>query len=280
MSIRTVARGLIRGVSWKNPVVNMMVHAVDPVDSMARRIHGRSHLPPYSVRARSVGIRPDIGGREFIQVGATISSLLRTHAGLTPDSRTLEIGCGCGRNAFALADFLNYGNFTGMDIERVALEGARSNQLLREKGFTFDFLDVRNDAYNPHGTYPAAEYVLPYADCSFDVVFMISVFTHMLTDEVRNYTHQIARVLKPGGRCFLTAFLLDGRGPGEFPFHAQQHSFANESVPGIAIAYQLAFLKSTFAANCMRAAAEPVWGSGNSAAAQRGQDIVVFTKES
>jgi SAM-dependent methyltransferase len=278
MSIRTAARGLIRGVSWKNPVVSVMVHAVDPFDSVARRIRGRAYLPPYSVRARSVGIRPDIGGSEFVRDGMTICALLRKHAGLTPDCKTLEIGCGCGRNAFALADFLNDGNYTGMDVERVALEGARSNPLLRKKGFTFDFLDIRNDAYNPQGGYLAAEYVLPYADASFDVVFMNSVFTHMLTDEVRNYARQIARVLKPGGRCYLTAFLLDGRGEGEFPFHAQQHSYANEALPGIAVAYELKFLESTFAAQGMKPVAEPVFGSAHGAALRRDQDILVFAK--
>jgi SAM-dependent methyltransferase len=279
MSIRTVARGLIRGVSWKNPVVSVMVHAVDPVDSVARRIRGRSHLPPYSVRSRSVGIRPDIGGGEFVRDGMTIGALLRKHAGLTPDSRTLEIGCGCGRNAFALAGFLRNGNYTGMDVERIALEGARKNPLLRLKGFTFDFLDIRNDAYNPDGRYLATEYVLPYADASFDVVFMNSVFTHMLTEEVRNYVRQIARVLKPGGRCYLTAYLLDGRAESEFPFHAQQHSYANEAVPGIAVAYESAFLVSAFAENHLKPTAQPVLGHAHGAAMRRDQDILVFAKE-
>lgn len=279
MSIRAKARGLIRGVSWKNPLVNVVVHAVDPVDSVARRMHGRSHLPPYSIRARSVGIRPDIGGREFVSDGITNAGLLQRYAGLTPESKMLEIGCGCGRNAFALAGFLEDGNYTGMDIERVALEGAENNRLLRNKRFRFDFLDIRNDAYNPDGRYEAAEYVMPYAEETFDVVFMNSVFTHMLTGEVRNYARQIARVLKPGGRCFLTAFLLDGRAPAEFPFRAQQHSYANQAVPGIAVAYRLGFLKSIFAATAMQALAGPVWGGSHGAPPRRAQDILVFTKQ-
>lgn len=279
MSVRTVARGLIRGVSWKNPVVSAAVHALDPVDSLVRRMNGQFQLPPYSVRARSVGIRPDIGGKEFIQVGRTICNLLKVHAALTPDTRTLEIGCGCGRNAFALAEFLEDGNYTGMDIERVALEGAKNSALLRRKRFSFQFLDVRNDAYNPEGRYAAAEYVLPYADDSFEVVFMISVFTHMLTDEVRNYAAQIARVLQPGGRCFFTAFLLDGRADSEFPYKSQHHNYANQSVPGIAVAYGLDFLSSVFAANGMRMTAGPIWGAAHGGVSPaRDQDIVVFTK--
>lgn len=279
MSVRTIARSLIRGVSWKNPVVNTAVHAVDPLDSLVRCIQGRGHLPPYSVRARSVGIRPDIGGREFEQVGGAIRSLLIDHAGLTPDSKTLEIGCGCGRNAFALAGFLNDGNYTGMDIERVALEGARGNALLRKKRFAFDLLNIRNEAYNPDGLFAAAEYALPYAPGSFDVVFMVSVFTHMLTAEVKNYIAQIARVLAPGGRCLFTAFLLDGRAATEFPFHAGRHSYANPAIPEIAVAYSLEFLKSEFAENGMSLTAGPLWGKTDRGdSATRDQDAVVFSK--
>lgn len=280
MSVRTIARGLIGGVSWKNPVVNTMVHAVDPVDFLVRRINGQYYLPPYSVRARSAGIRPDIGGNEFVQVGKTICNLLKEHAALSPRSMTLEIGCGCGRNAFALASFLDDGKYTGMDIEKVALEGAKRNDLLRRKHFAFDLLDVRNDAYNPAGRYAAAEYVLPYPDRSFDVVFMVSVFTHMLTDEVRNYAAQIARVLKPGGRCFFTAFLLDGRAKTEFPFKSGQHSYANQAVPEIAVAYRLDFLSSAFASTGMALSAGPLWGSEHGKVrAARDQDAVTYSKQ-
>jgi SAM-dependent methyltransferase len=279
MSIRTVARGLVRGVTWRNPIVNVAVHAVDPLDSLARRMNGLAHIPSYSIRARSVGIRNDIGGREFLQMGRRMSDLLHAHAGLTSASKVLEIGCGCGRNAFALAECLNKENYTGMDIEKAALEGAKCSGYLRERGFKFDLLDVRNDAYNPGGRYAAAEYVLPYRDQSFDIVFMVSVFTHMLTDEVRNYAGQIARVLKPSGRCFFTAFLLNGRKEGEFPFHAQEHSYANEAVPGIAVAYTREFLSSTFAVNGMRLTQGPIWGTAHNDALQtRDQDVLVYTK--
>jgi SAM-dependent methyltransferase len=51
--------------------------------------------------------------------------------------------------------------------------------------------------------------VFPYTDARFDLVFLFSVFTHMMPDDTSNYLQQIARVLKPGGRCLATFFLLD-----------------------------------------------------------------------
>jgi SAM-dependent methyltransferase len=254
-------RSLIGGVSWKNPVINALVHAADPLDFIARKASGRSYIPPYSIRIRSNGVRQDIGGEGFVRVGKQIAALLQKHAGLTPDSRVLELGCGCGRNALGLSGILNSGNYTGMDIEKIALEAAKNNQRLQGKKFHFDFLDVRNDTYNPDGKYPATEYVFPYRSQSFDVVFMISVLTHMLTDEVTNYAKEIARILKPGGRCFATAYLLDRPMTSQFPFSAQQHSYANETVPGIAVAYQSSFLASTFADNGLRLTVGPLWGT-------------------
>jgi SAM-dependent methyltransferase len=282
MSIHSLARRVISGVTWKNPIVTVFVHAVDPVDFIARSMNGRGHLPPYSIRVRSNGVRQDIGGAAFVAVGNQITALLREHASLGQDSKVLEIGCGCGRNAISLAAFLDDGNYTGMDIERVALGGAETSPLLRKKRFAFDLIDVLNDVFNPTGRYLATEYVLPYPDESFDVVFLISVFTHMLTDEVRNYAAQIARVLKPGGRCFLTAYLLDRdmEGQRQFPFRSQEHSFEDEAIPGIAVAYESSFLQSTFAANGMQISSGPLWGSVHGGMPQTplDQDLIVFTK--
>jgi SAM-dependent methyltransferase len=283
MSIHSLARRVISGVTWKNPLVTVFVHAVDPVDFIVRSMNGRGHLPPYSIRVRSNGVRQDIGGAGFVAVGDQITTLLCTYASLGQKSRVLEIGCGCGRNAISLAGFLGDGNYTGMDIEPVALEAARNNSLLRRKHFVFDLLDVLNDVFNPTGRYLATEYVLPYPDESFDVVFLISVFTHMLTDEVRNYATQIARVLKPGGRCFLTAYLLDQDMDGQqrkFPYKSQEHSYEDEAIPGIAVAYESSFLQSAFAANGMEISSGPLWGTVHGSISQTplDQDLIVFTK--
>jgi hypothetical protein len=50
-------RLLLPGVSWKHPLVELAVHALDPVDSLVRAVRGARHLPPYSVRIRSNGLR-------------------------------------------------------------------------------------------------------------------------------------------------------------------------------------------------------------------------------
>src|SRR5262249_6440676 len=56
------------------------------------------------------------------------------------------------------------------------------------------------------------EFVFPYADASFDFVFLTSVFTHMLPAEVAQYLREVRRVLRPAGRCPAAFFFLHAGG--------------------------------------------------------------------
>ena len=73
----------------------------------------------------------------------------------------------------------------------------------------------------------------PYPAEAFDLVFLTSVFTHMLPPEVRHYLSEIHRVLRPQGRCLMTFFLLNedsGRAgpPREANPNAPSRTFAYE----------------------------------------------------
>jgi SAM-dependent methyltransferase len=66
---------------------------------------------------------------------------------------------------------------------------------------------VFNRYYNPKGRFRAREYVFPFEPDSFDFVFLISVFTHMLSGDMEHYLAEIARVMAPGAVC-ISSFLL------------------------------------------------------------------------
>jgi SAM-dependent methyltransferase len=68
---------------------------------------------------------------------------------------------------------------------------------------------VRSSHYNRGGQYDGATYRLPFQDADFDMVFLCSVFTHMLPGDVANYIREIGRVLRFGGRLVATLFLLN-----------------------------------------------------------------------
>jgi SAM-dependent methyltransferase len=135
---------------------------------------------------------------------------------LRRDSAVLELGCGHGRTARGLLELLRApGRYCGLDADRARIEDAQARIQRRYPNFQFAWADVHNAHYNPRGTARAAAYVFPFADSSFDVVYAASLFTHLLPDETHRYFQEARRVLKPGGRCLFSFFLLDHyRGPG------------------------------------------------------------------
>lgn len=142
-----------------------------------------------------------------------IGSEFREHfvrlGGLKPGHRVLEIGSGTGRMAAALTSFLRSGRYDGFEIHREAVEWCARNIATIHPNFHFHHADVYNRRYNPAGTFDASGYRLPFADDSFDFAYLTSVFTHMRTSAIENYLREMSRVLRPGGTCLITWFLLD-----------------------------------------------------------------------
>jgi SAM-dependent methyltransferase len=142
-------------------------------------------------------------GTDFVQI------ILAGRAGLRPHHRVLDLGSGNGQKARALTTFLNrQGSYEGLDVVAAGVEWC-TERYARFPNFRFRHADVYSSHYNPKSTTPDTEYRLPYNDGEFDMVFLTSVFTHMLPDGIDNYINQISRVLKSGGRCVATFFLLN-----------------------------------------------------------------------
>ncbi len=149
--------------------------------------------------------------------------VLVQRAHLAPSASFLDIGCGNGSVARALTRFLSAeGRYEGLDINGPGIEWLQ-HRYAQYRNFRFTHANVYNKAYNAGGTVQGDDFRLPYDDASFDVVLLKSVFTHMLPQDVRRYTSEIARVLRPGGRSVTTYFLLNdesrrllARGRGTF----------------------------------------------------------------
>lgn len=151
-----------------------------------------------------------IGYGDFRQQGERLMQQLITYAGLQPHHRVLDIGCGIGRLAVPLTGYLSKeGAYEGFDIVHSAIQWCRKRITPHYPHFQFRHIDLRNDLYNLQTDEKASSFVFPYPDAGFDVAFLFSVFTHMLPEDVDNYLGEIARVLKPGGRCLATFFIMN-----------------------------------------------------------------------
>lgn len=151
-------------------------------------MQSEASLPPKELRTL-VG-SPEID--DFNLVGSGLVEFFKDHCGLKPYEKVLEPGCGCGRVAQFLTKYLdNKGQYEGFYIVEKSIEWCQENITSKFPNFHFTHSDIQNTLYNPTGK---IKYRFPYPDRSFDFVFLPSVFTHMLPEDMEHYFSEIARV--------------------------------------------------------------------------------------
>jgi len=152
----------------------------------------------------------DLVGGEFLGPGLDILTQLVQRAGLKPGEDVLDVGCGTGRVAYVLTYYMDArARYEGFDVVERLVSWAQAEITSRFPNFRFRTVDLYNRMYNPKGKLTADNWSFPYADQSFDVVFLASVFTHVTGSDLRRYLAEIRRVLRPGGRSLCTCFLLN-----------------------------------------------------------------------
>jgi SAM-dependent methyltransferase len=187
----------------------------------------------------------DAIGVGFLDLSCAYLGYAIQQAGLRPGDRVLDAGCGCGRMAYALAYYLDpSGGYEGFDIVDELIEWARQNITPRRPNFRFRRVDLHSKRYNPGGSLLPETFRFPYDESSFDYALLTSVFTHMFLGDVGHYLAELRRVLKPGGRCLFTCFLMNEEsrrlireGRSALPIvHPVGHSYTtNPEVPEDAI---------------------------------------------
>jgi SAM-dependent methyltransferase len=262
----------------------------------------RTYFLPYDVADRLFAQRDDLvpprswiydgGVEDFKRTGEfVVRNQLVQLGGLTPNHRVLDVGCGIGRQAVALTEFLSgAGSYDGVDIVPRGIGWSRDHVSSRYHNFRFHLADVYNKEYNPKGKLRARDYAFPFSDTSFDFVFLTSVFTHMLPDDVEHYIAEISRLLKPGGRCLATFFLLN-RESRRLMAAAQSviaykhdcgvYRTVSARVPELSVAYDEAFIVELLGKHGLELT-RPIyhggWDGRNGSPHLGQQDIVVSCK--
>ena len=107
----------------------------------------------------------------------------------------LDLACGNGRLCLLLKDLSI--SYLGVDYSEALLKQEK------EKFPNLEFI-------------PGEMTAIPAKDKQFDVVFCLASFHHLPDRKARLKTlHEIARVLKPGGRLIMTNWNFDPEGAGE-----------------------------------------------------------------
>lgn len=231
-----------------------------------------------------------VGDGDFRAIGAEFLRHFVTLGGLKPQHRVLEIGCGIGRMALPLTQYLKpgVGRYDGIDVVADGIAWCREAISTVYGNFRFHHLDVRNELYNPEGALDGVEVELPFGDDSFDFVFMTSVLTHLRQPEVEHYAGEVARLLAPGGRCFVSLFLMDEVARAglradrrRLPFDpdaAGPEYLADPGNPAAAVAFERTFILQAFAAAGLRLARPIAAGHWSGRPSRNYQDLAVFER--
>lgn len=97
----------------------------------------------------------------------------------------LDFGCGCGR-VLRHWHSLPHTRVSGVDYNAALVEWCRGN---------LPFAEVRTNQLSPP---------LPHSNAEFDLVYALSVFTHLTQELQTSWIGELARVVKPGGHLVIS----------------------------------------------------------------------------
>lgn len=154
------------------------------LDTLQTHFESRSNglkdtpLPPESLRLR-------IGGSEnFISVGTQLVDLLITYVGkykpMLESGMILDWGCGCGRVIQHLIRFIGSERICGCDIDAAAIAWDKEN-----------IVGPQFDRIAPHP--PTL-----YESDSFDIIYGVSVMTHLGEEVQTQWLEELNRIARPG----------------------------------------------------------------------------------
>jgi SAM-dependent methyltransferase len=177
-------------------VVPLHCWVVAQTDRLLRRKYDGMVLPPALLRYK---VRGTPSGSEFASVGRQCAvtirdSLMAFGVDLAACRSILDFGCGCGGTLLWLRELAPGAVINGTDIDESAIDWCRSHLSFASFGVN------------------SAEPPLAYADGQFDLVYAISVFTHLDEGLQTSWLGELRRVVAPGGICLLTL-----HGPRSWP---------------------------------------------------------------
>lgn len=266
--------------AFLRPSLRKIYHV--PMDLLDQFKHRNSMIPPKSMMF--------VGTTDFEATGQEFRKYFIELGALQPDERVLEVGCGIGRMAIPLTDYLSAkGDYWGFDIVKMGITWCQKRISPKFRNFHFIHTDIKNDSYNPAGRIAARDFRFPFENGTFDFVFLTSVFTHMLPADMHQYLSEIARVLKNGGRCLITFFLLnedsrrliaEGRSSLEFKYEIDGCLILEEDKPEASVAYDEAYVLRLFS-DCKLRILSPIhYGAWcNRQKTLSYQDIIIARKE-
>jgi SAM-dependent methyltransferase len=217
--------------------------------------------PPLPPRRLMVRVAGTADAEWFLRSGRAAYDAIGASVELSGISSVLDFGCGCGRVTRYWEGF--GGTISGSDVSAHAIEWCRAN---------LPFATFQTNAIAPP---------LAFEDKSFDLVYALSVFTHLTAELQIAWRDELHRVLRSGGTLLLTthgrSYLprLDDEERARFERGELVVRWADLPGTNLCSAYHPEqYLRSTFADGFGFLELEPEGARGNPT-----QDLVLLRKE-
>ena len=120
--------------------------------------------------------------------------------GLTPELKFLDFGCGCLRGGINFINFLNKGNYYGIDVDSDLLRMGVEHEILKvnlqEKIVKTNLLITDN-------------FEVDFFKINFDMIFAQSVFTHLPLNHFNFFIEKCYNVLNTNGKLLMSFWLIE-----------------------------------------------------------------------
>lgn len=155
-----------------------------------------------------------VGGGDPEPIAREVVTAIEKYAKLSPGDSILDVGCGCGRIAAALTQYVGReSQYVGVDIVPGLIDFARNFITPRYPSFKFLLLNQSNSSYDwwrgESGEIEIAKLTEAVSAQSINLAISVSLFTHLDYASAHEMLTSIHHVLKNDGRVFMTVFLLD-----------------------------------------------------------------------
>lgn len=135
--------------------------------------------------------------------------------GLNRNSRMLEIGCSSGRTVIGLTHKAGpIAEYVGVDTKPYNIWWCNKYIAKKNKYCKFIHVDLKHIMFNQNGAIELDEnFRYPLSGNHFDIVYLNSILPNNIDTEIKLLAKEFYRLLKPGGKLFLTTFIEENVPP-------------------------------------------------------------------
>jgi len=121
--------------------------------------------------------------------------------------KMLDYGCGVKYTQAIIQQDIPVHSYTGVDVDKDMITYLKKH--VQDPKFSYSQVPFQNAMYNPEGKPMMSDSDLGIGDKKFNLIILLSVFTHLIPRDTRILLKILRRYIEDDGRVFFTIFIND-----------------------------------------------------------------------